>query len=401
MSTQYPIPLTSINPFSSGQDTWRAYDVCLALQSLQEWKIFKSDLEKPISKPILLDMNPPLVARVLGHALVLAPNENGRDALTREILGCNGDHELLAGLAHLYVKGLIRVFKNPKGPTPAISVDQSPRLSFTQAVQEQDPHILRHSLTSSKELRSRILFRDKNTCILTGAKEGSLLEPSDIDYMFEHGIGAESTTVSHIISQSISDEIQGNSRKVQEKVYILVSYIPSVIAHYICFEFEWAKSAAAIIERFGGFSPHDILGGDVLNSPANAFLSTFAPHAEFDRLSIWLESARDVNDLELPDVYNVNHYRDKRWLSLIGRGIKEQVRFTSATTDDGVFIPPPHRSLLALHAACARIAHMSGAAEYLDYLYREPDSIMTMTESNAPAELTRILTALQLAPAKA
>ena len=55
------------------------------------------------------DMGPPLTARVLGHALLLAPSEQGRAALTRDILGCKDDPELLAGVAYLYVYGLMRV----------------------------------------------------------------------------------------------------------------------------------------------------------------------------------------------------------------------------------------------------------------------------------------------------
>ena len=55
------------------------------------------------------DMSPPVTARVLGHALLLAPSEQGRAALTRDVLGCEGDPELLAGVAHLYVYGLMCV----------------------------------------------------------------------------------------------------------------------------------------------------------------------------------------------------------------------------------------------------------------------------------------------------
>jgi len=35
--------------------------------------------------------------------------------------------------------------------------------------------------------------------------------------------------------------------------------------------------------------------------------------------------------------------------------------------------PPPDSQLLALHAACARVAHMSGAAEFFNELERDAE----------------------------
>ena len=52
---------------------------------------------------------PACAGRVLGFALLYSPSDRGREALTAEILRCGDDHGLLAGLAHLYVYGLIRV----------------------------------------------------------------------------------------------------------------------------------------------------------------------------------------------------------------------------------------------------------------------------------------------------
>jgi hypothetical protein len=103
----------------------------------------------------------------------VAPSEDGRNALTREILDCKGDLELMAGLAHLYVYGLIRVCAstwsilhsfaasdfplvyNPKGPTPAISSEQSPRFSFHQAVEDLQ-HILHKSSIGTWDLRQLV-----------------------------------------------------------------------------------------------------------------------------------------------------------------------------------------------------------------------------------------------------
>ena len=43
-----------------------------------------------------------------------------------------------------------------------------------------------------------------------------------------------------------------------------------------------------MIERFGGFSAHDVLGEAALHNPKNAFTSSIDPHIAFDQLDIYL-----------------------------------------------------------------------------------------------------------------
>jgi hypothetical protein len=75
------------------------------VQQSSSWSAFVDDLTKVFSLPILEQFDPPMVVRVLGHALSLAPG-HGRGVLTREILGCQDpdEPELLAGLAHLTIR---------------------------------------------------------------------------------------------------------------------------------------------------------------------------------------------------------------------------------------------------------------------------------------------------------
>ena len=47
------------------------------------------------------------------------------------------------------------------------------------------------------------------------------------------------------------------------------------------------------------------------------------------------------------------------------------MQFREVTTPDGQLVRPPSRALLELHAACAKIAHLSGAGELLDDIYQE------------------------------
>ena len=95
--------------FPPESDLQRAYQVCKALEPIKQWTLFHDDLAHNRSEEILLNLTPVIVARVLGFFLLYCPSDSGRVNLAAEILGCDDDHELLAGLAHLYVYGLIRV----------------------------------------------------------------------------------------------------------------------------------------------------------------------------------------------------------------------------------------------------------------------------------------------------
>ena len=47
----------------------------------------------------------------------------------------------------------------------------------------------------------------------------------------------------------------------------------------------------------------------------------------------------------------------------------------------------PNPDLIALHAACARVAHMSGAAEYLDRLERDAEEMTVLASDGSSAHL--------------
>ena len=46
----------------------------------------------------------------------------------------------------------------------------------------------------------------------------------------------------------------------------------------------------------------------------------------------------------------------------------------------------PDRNLLGLHAVCARVAHMSGAAEYIDQIQDELEDIMVLAQDGSSAK---------------
>ena len=70
--------------------------------------------------------------------------------------------------------------------------------------------------------------------------------------------------------------------------------------------------------------------------------------------------------------------------------------FRAYTLPGGKEIEPPSPQLIALHAACAKIAHMSGAAEHLEEAFRDTEPLPVMTDPNAPDELVHALKKVRL-----
>jgi hypothetical protein len=52
-------------------------------------------------------------------------------------------------------------------------------------------------------------------------------------------------------------------------------------------------------------------------------------------------------------------------------------------THDPIRLPVPRREYLVLHAACARIAHLSGAADYIETIHRELESTTVLSNDGS------------------
>jgi len=100
------------------------------------------------------------------------------------------------------------------------------------------------------------------------------------------------------------------------------------------------------------------------------------------------------------NTYTVRERPGSRLFRLLG---KPQEQVTFSVPDDvireceakGKPIPAlPDPELIALHAACARVAHMSGAAEYLDMLERDAEEMTVLASDGSSSYLLRGLLSL-------
>ncbi len=56
------------------------------------------------------------------------------------------------------------------------------------------------------------------------------------------------------------------------------------------------------------------------------------------------------------------------------------------TTSDQENLPVPSEALLTLHAACAKVAHLSGAAEYIDKSDRDVEDLSVLAYDGSSGE---------------
>jgi hypothetical protein len=80
----------------------------------------------------------------------------------------------------------------------------------------------------------------------------------------------------------------------------------------------------------------------------------------------------------------VNLYRPAATKPFLIRGIPAQVWLTTPDPND---YPLPNPRYLALHAACARVAHLSGAAEYIEMIFRDLENIKVLANNGGSGDL--------------
>ena len=60
--------------------------------------------------------------------------------------------------------------------------------------------------------------------------------------------------------------------------------------------------------------------------------------------------------------------------------------------ENGIALPEfPSRDLIGLRAACARVAHISGAAEQIDQIYRDEEDTTVMEYDGSTGDLLTLL----------
>ncbi|KDQ34141.1 hypothetical protein PLEOSDRAFT_1024167, partial [Pleurotus ostreatus PC15] len=133
---------------------------------------------------------------------------------------------------------------------------------------------------------------------------------------------------------------------------------------------DYAASVLAVLKHFG--YDVDTLNGVGVHSLFNVMTLESNVHDMFDQLLLWLDATETANS-----------YRVKDANPLYLPGGPAVVTFS---TPEPEHLPVPSPHLLSLHAACAKVANLSGAAEYLDDLHREMEATKVLAFDGGSAE---------------
>lgn len=65
--------------------------------------------------------------------------------------------------------------------------------------------------------------------------------------------------------------------------------------------------------------------------------------------------------------------------------LRDYPEYVTFTTPDPVNLPVPSPTYLAIHAACAKVAHLSGAAERIDEYHRDMEDRKVLDPNGSSA----------------
>lgn len=114
------------------------------------------------------------------------------------------------------------------------------------------------------------------------------------------------------------------------------------------------------------------LTGNLIDTPANAMMLVSDLHDRFGRLECYLEPAL----LQAPHTYTFHTVRGALSLDSYCTPASKYIVFSNHERSGAAIADLPSPRLLAIHRACCMMLSMSGAAEYVECLLRDTETLM-------------------------
>ncbi|KZT08980.1 uncharacterized protein LAESUDRAFT_647704, partial [Laetiporus sulphureus 93-53] len=180
------------------------------------------------------------------------------------------------------------------------------------------------------------LIRDGFKCVVTGIYDTEAVGIRGIDQEDILRVTTVNTECAHIVPESTFFDVSRPSSPEKK------DYSASVLAVLKCFGCD--------VRNLNGAKVHSLYNVMTLEHNVRDW---------FDRLEICFE------ETTVKDCYRVQN---------INR-IRRVPATITLTSPNPNILPLPSPELLALHAACAKVAHLSGAGAYIDKLDRDLDDL--------------------------
>ncbi|KAI0353930.1 hypothetical protein OH77DRAFT_1426783 [Trametes cingulata] len=303
-----------------------------------------------------------LAARVMGFFLLYPPSTAAQRTLVEELSFCNREDDpsqAVYQLGQMYIRHLILIFKQSRGKTPMPSSHAS-QSSFERLMRGCEDNFQRAQRDRSSA-KAAALLRDNYRCMITGRYEHAAVD-AGLVHNIEEGASLGATHCCHIFPDSLGHIHPGASGAKESEV----------------------ASVWAILDRFGYKDICEEIGiassGARLHRLENIMTLDALVHTRFDDMKLWLEVVPDQMHC-----YDVCH--PPRTAPLIVNTLPRRVQLVSHRAD----LPLPNPRYLHIHATCCRVAHMSGAAEYLDRVLRDMAEARVLAEDGGDAEKLSVL----------
>jgi len=282
--------------------------------------------------------------------------------------GTKNSDDLIAEIGGRYCNHVIRSFRTSNSPIPAYSHHPSrPSFSTTEALMNE---LLEGSGKDHKTAKKNALVRDGFRCVVSGRYDMHAMTASAelFEAVTRFGKSPASLECCHILSEST---LQAADPSNLEKAAKKRTHATTVLTVLDTFGLE--KQVAEFVVKDGVHHLSNIL--------------TMEPnyHKFFDELKVWFEETETSNKYKLCSTISVMFASD---FPLNETPIVEfKVNPKALETFPGREFPLPDRKLLTVHAACARVAHMSGAAEYIDKFDRDVEDTLVLSKDGSDAPL--------------
>ncbi|KAJ7883630.1 hypothetical protein B0H14DRAFT_2434813 [Mycena olivaceomarginata] len=302
--------------------------------------------------------------------------------LTTEVVSAKGNAEIY-DLGRMYIDHLICSFRTTTTPLPPPSNHPS-RPSMDQ-LEDMLTDAIQDSGTDHRSARTRALARDRYHCMVTNTIDANSFEKHKAvkKLQSETGAAIQDVEACHIFNESILQNIKPNDE------------YPSQARR------QHAGAALGILKMFGleetverlmTVNRDDTTSASGAHDLLNIVSLVHSLHVAFDHLKLAFEPTADGE----PNTYDIVFAHPARALGYLGlqnrvtlidhtHQLAQKRKFKQA---GGVLeLPLPEPRLLALHAVCVRVAHMSGAAEALDEFDRDVEKTLVLARDGGVSEL--------------
>ncbi|KAB5588436.1 HNH endonuclease [Ceratobasidium theobromae] len=290
---------------------------------------------------------------ILGWMLIHAPSNEGRAQVAQDINAATNNEKVLEVGEYLesYFVDYFKHVSKKHSSTPSTH----PSRPELEAVRQEIINGLVPAPTNHGKSKDQALIRDNYRCMLSGAVDLYCAETNtDLqdEFLSNPLFKSGSTECCHILPQYLTQKITTDESKE----------IPSAIL--------------LVLQQFGGVVPNELRGIGI-HHLRNIMTLRDDIHTNFDALRIWLEPVEGQE----------HQYRLGRRFPFAYPDLPDVHNFVTAREE----LSLPDRRYLALHAACAKVVHMSGAAEFIDKLLRGAEDTKVLSEDGSSSQLLEFM----------